>query len=240
MKNCLLFMIIFLLSVSCLDNLPQEISLGSYLTNREVVLDNIIACAASNQNDGLVSVFLYPRSGATNVQYFEAPPGTTDKNDFDVYETVVSTLLDVFNGFLKKFEVVIEEEKWVIVSFEEDGKIHLSNPIRIKNRTKPTEYIASNVVIEQNTIDPLITWDDGLYDDTRIYFQIVSDVDENLISGTYTFDSFFTYYNLDNVVLNITPGTPPDLQFNMTYGFTLLAVSEDNWVNFFSVKSFVP
>jgi len=238
MKKYVLFIVA--LTLSCSKDELQETSLASYLANREVVLEGVIACAASNQNDNLVSVFLYPRPGVTSIRYFAAPPGAMDKNNFDGYEPIAAPLLDVFNGFMKKFEVAIEEEKWVIVSFEEDNRVYLSNPIRIKNQTKPTEYLSSNVVIEQNTINPLIVWEDGTYDDTRIYFQVVSDVDENFISGTYTFDRSFTYYDLDNVVLNITPGTPPDLQFSTTYGFTLLAVSADNWVNLFSVKSFTP
>lgn len=207
--------------------------LGSYLTNREVILDTSIACAATNQNDELVSVYFYPRPGVTNIRYFEAPPGAIDKNDFDVYEPVTASLLDIFNGFLKKFEVTIVEEKLVIVSFEEDNKVHLSNPIKINSRTKPTEYISSNISIEAGTINPWITWENGLYDDTNVNFQVITDANNNLISGTYTFDSFFTYYDLANVVLNSTAGTPQDLQLNNTFGFSLLAVSEDNRVNLF-------
>ncbi|WP_099574585.1 hypothetical protein [Maribacter sp. 4U21] len=126
------------------------------------------------------------------------------------------------------------------MSFEEDGKIHLSNPIRIKNKRKPTEYIATNVSVESNTINPLISWEDGLYDDTKIYFQVITDANNNLISGTYTFDRFFRFYELDNVVLNITPRTPDSLQPCLTYGITLLAISEDNWVNLFSTRNFTP
>lgn len=228
------------LLLSCSDDVPEDNSLASYIGNNEIVLDNVIACAASNQNDVLVSIFLYPRSGVTNIQYFEAANDNIDKNDFDAYEVKASSLLDVFNGYLKKFEVEIDKEKWVIVSFEEDGRIHLSNPIRIKNESKPTEYISKNINIESNTINPLINWENGLYDDTRIYFQVITDVSDNLISGTYTFENFFKFYELNNVVLNITPGTPESLESSKTYGFTLLAVSEDNWVNLFSFKNFVP
>jgi len=55
-----------------------------------------------------------------------------------------------------------------------------------------------------------------------------------LLSATYTFDKMFQYYKLDNVVLNVTEEEPPNLVVNDTHGFTLLAVSEDNWVNLFS------
>lgn len=238
MKKTLFYCCLFLMS--CSNDEPENATLGSYLESREVVVDNVIACAASNQADDLVSVFLYPRAGATNISYFEAISDAIDKNDFDGYEPIAAPLSDVFNGFMKKFDVAIAEEKWVIVTFEEDNQIHVSNPIRIKNLTKPTEHSTLNATIEENSSTPLITWEDGLYDDTRIYFQVISDADDHLLSGTYTFDRFFRYYDLDNVVLNITPGMPPALQPNTSYGFTLLAVSEDNWVNLFVTRNFVP
>ena len=226
--------------MSCSNDELELNTLATYLNTSDVVLDNVIACAASNETDDLVSVFLYPRPDASNIKYFEATSDTIDKNNFESYEPIDAPVSDVFNGFMKKFDVAIAEEKWVIVTFEEDNKIHVSNPIRIKNLSKPTEYTAANVNIQENSTAPLITWEDGLYDDTRIFFQVISDADNNLLSGTYTVDQFFRYYELDNVVLNITPSTPPNLQPNSAYGFTLLAVSEDNWVNLFSVSSFVP
>ena len=48
----------------------------------------------------------------------------------------------------------------------------------------------------------------------------------------------FQYYKLDNVVLNVTRETPPALQLGMNYGFTLMGVSEDNWVNLVIEKNF--
>ena len=59
------------------------------------------------------------------------------------------------------------------------------------------------------------------------------------LSGTYTFDTHFQYYNLDNVVLNITEGTPPNLTKGVQYKFTVMDVSEDNWVNTIFVAPFI-
>lgn len=238
MKKQLFYSFLFLMS--CSNDELELTTLATYLNTSDVVLDNVIACAASNETDDLVSVFLYPRPDASNIKYFEATSDTIDKNNFESYEPIDAPVSDVFNGFMKKFDVAIAEEKWVIVTFEEDNKIHVSNPIRIKNLSKPTEYTAANVNIQENSTTPLITWEDALYDDNRIYFQVISDADNNLLSGTYTFDLFFRYYELDNVVLNITPSTPPNLQPNGMYGFTLLAVSEDNWVNLFAETKFAP
>jgi hypothetical protein len=218
----------------------MENTLASVILDKEIVLDNVIACAASNEDNELVSIFLYPRPGATNIKFYENNKANADKNNFEDYDIAEAPLLDVFNGFLKKFEVAIDNEKWVLVSFEEEGKVHISNPIRIKVKSKPTEYISSNVAVDVAGVMPVFSWKDGIYDDTKIYFQVLADNQNNLISGTYTFEKLFKFYNLENVVLNITPGTPVGLKPQTNYSFSLLAVSEDNWVNLFSVKEFSP
>ncbi|MFS4417561.1 hypothetical protein [Maribacter sp. 2307ULW6-5] len=241
MKKKITFLLAVGLVMSCHnEEFPQDDSLAGYLANAEVQMGNVIACAASNQNNGLVSVFLYPRPGATNIRYFEARDGAVARDNFSAYEAVEAPLLDVFNGFLKKFEVSLTNEKWVLVSFEEAGRVHLSNPIKIKNATRPTEYATNKVQVEANTLAPLITWEEGRYDDTVIYFQVVADANGSLISGTYTTDTFFRFYDLDNVVLNITPSAAPQLQDGQVYGVTLMGVSEDNWVNLFATQGFVP
>lgn len=232
--------IIALLILSCSTDAENILAptLDSSLASKEVVLDNVIACAASNADDEFISVFFYPRPNTSNFRYFETEDATFDKNDFDNYIPVDFPIRDVFNGFLKKFEVAAVNEKWVIVAFDEGGKTHLSNPIRLKQNTRPTEYISRNVAVEAATNMPSFEWQEGRYNDTKIYFHVISDAANNLLSGTYTFERNFQYYNLDNVVLNVTQGTPPTLKLGATYNFTLLGVSEDNWVNLFSEVPF--
>ncbi len=220
------------------DQLDGEGTLKAIVDGSETVLDNVIACAASNKDDNRVSVFLYPRDGSTNLRYFETDNAQVDKNDFGNYVEKTPPLLDVFNGFLKKFERAVSTEKWVIVSFEEEGKRHLSNPIRLKQNTKPTEYLPQNISIDASTATPSFSWTDGAHQGTKIYFQVVSDAEGDVLSGTYTFERNFRYYELDNVVLNVTKGVPPALKKDTSYTFSLLAVSEDNWVNLFSEVNF--
>jgi len=236
-RFCSLIIIFFFVSCST-DTLSEEETLNTILGFKDIVLDNVISCAASNKDDKLVSVFLYPRPGATNIQYFETSNDLVDKNNFDNYTLHEYPLTDVFNGYLKKFEVESLNEKWVIVSFDEDGKTHLSNPIHLKQQSKPTQYLPQNIMVDASSGMPFFSWQDGLYNDTAIYFQVVSDAQGNLLSGTYTFDRTFTYYKLDNVVLNITKSTPPVLSDGNPYEFTLMGVSEDNWVNQFSIIEF--
>lgn len=228
----------FILSCST-DALNVEETLNDSLSSKQIVRDNVIACAASDNGDSnAISVFFYPRPGATNIQYFETVDASVDKNNFDNYLPVMVPISDVFNGYLKKFEIATDIEKWVIVSFDEAGQTHLSNPIRLKQNSKPTEYLPQNIATNTSSNMPNFSWQDGRYTDTKIYFQVVSDVGNNLLSGTYTFDKQFQYYSLDNVVLNITKGIPPTLKTASSYDFTLMGVSEDNWVNLFSVVSF--
>jgi len=228
--------IIAFLILSCSTDAENILAttLDSAIASKEVVVDNVIACAASNSDDDLISVFFYPRPSTTNFRYFETVDESVDKNDFENYIPVEFPIRDVFNGFLKKFEVSTNNEKWVIVAFDEGGKTHLSNPIRLKQNTKPTEYTSQNIAVEASTNMPSFSWQDGRFSDTKIYFHVVSDAVNNLLSGTYTFERNFQYYNLDNVVLNVTQGTPPVLKSGSSYNFTLLGVSEDNWVNLFS------
>lgn len=231
--------IVFLIASCSTDMNNRDATLQEALSDTDIVRDNVIACAASNENDDLVSVFFYPRDGASNFQYYETSGIDVDKNDFDNYFGLELATTDVFNGYLKKFEIALSEEKWVIVSFEEAGKIHLSNPIRIKHMTKPTEYLPEAVTVEQEIEGmPKFTWNDGSYTDTAIYFQVVSRQNGDLLSGTYTYDKAFQFYDTQNVVLNITKGSPSALKVNTSYGFTMLAVSEDNWVNQLSEINF--
>ncbi len=240
-KNYLFSFFLVLSALSCdSEDSPNidVITLSSVLLDRESVPDNVIACAASNEDSKTVSVFLYPREGATNISYYETESLDLDKNDFSLYTKRTGNLIDVFNGYLLKYEITPEQEKWLIVTFEEEGKIHLSNPIRLKQNSKPTEYLPENIMVQPKGTMPAFTWVDGMFKDSKIYFHVVSNENDDLLSGTYTFDKFFQYYKLDNVVLNITEEEPPTLEIGPNYNFTLLAVSEDNWVNLFSIVPF--
>ncbi len=222
------------------DALQEDVNiLENSLAGKKFVTDNVIACAALNQNDDNISIFFYPRPGVTNIQYFETENVEVDKNNFENYAAVIIPLQNVFNGYLQKFDVTAVVEKWAIVAFDEDGKTHLSNPIRLKQLTKPTEYLPQNLSVIEPSNTAIFSWEDGRYDDTEIYFQVVSDAQDNFISGTYTFEKMFQFYNLENVVLNITKGTPNPLKEGSTYRITLMGVSEDNWVNLIAEKQFV-
>ncbi len=235
--------VLFLGILSCKnddDALIADDSLASLVKNNTIRVDNVIACASGSDDPAIIVAYVYPRSGATDIRYYETESINDDKNDYQKYTHVPIESTDFFNGYLKKFTRTITEEKWVIITFFENNELHLSNPIRLKHLTKPTEF--SNNVIVNSTIEgmPVFTWENGIFKDNKIYFQIISDIENELLSGTYTFEKQFQYYKLDNVVLNITQEPPPELNSMNQYGFTLMGVSEDNWVNLFVEKNFTP
>lgn len=234
--------IILLVLVGCssdeVQQDPSNITLAMTLEGRQVVASNVIACAASERDPAIVSVFLYPRPNVKNIRFFETVSTDVERNDLEAYREVTHPLMDVFNGYLLKYEIVPEREKWVIVTFEEDGIVSTSNPIRLKQSTTPTEYLPQNVSVDDTSNMPIFSWVDGAFENSIIYFQVISDENSNLFSGTYTVQQRFQYYNLDNVVLNITREEPPELKTDELYRFSLLAVSEDNWVNLFAEVDF--
>ncbi|MBA6156903.1 hypothetical protein H3Z83_10280 [Tenacibaculum sp. S7007] len=136
-----------------------------------------------------------------------------------------------FNGYLGRFVRNSTEDVWCIVTYKSSGKFHKSNPIRLKSQSKPTEWTDKVTIDESESLTPKFLWDDGIVKENRIYFQVITDADNNLLSGTYTYDKWFQYYKLSNVVLNITRETPPNLIKENNYDFTMMGVSEDNWVN---------
>jgi len=217
------------------DNLSADIE-ASGLT---VVRDNVIACAASSPDDpNEVFVFAYLRPGATNLKlYASIDTSIEDKNDFSNYQfTGEGGINDFFNGFLKQYILDLQEEIWVIVSFEEDGQIHTSTPIRLKQLEKPTVWSDQISVDQSESLMPEFSWD--VISDSAIYFHVVSDINNNALSGTYTIDTTFQYYKLDNVVLNVTIGAPPALIPNDQYQITVMGVSGDNWVGAVQQKVF--
>lgn len=225
---------------SCAEDNDDDINktLAHYIEGKTIELGGVIACAASDETSGDVLTFYYPEEGATNIYFYQTESVDVDSNDFLNYSRVSLISTPFFNGYLGRFTQVAPKEKWIIITFELEGEIKISNPIRSKQITKPTVW-SDDITINQNESGmPKFNWTDNAVGDNAIYFQVLSDDQNNLLSGTYTFDNFFQYYDTENVVLNITTQPPPNLIINSNYNFTLMDVSEDNWVNWVVQKSF--
>ena len=239
MKN-VIFVTLTLLTLSCRENLDlQENILADYLqlnANRE--LADLVACAGGKADGWLglssepTDVLFYPIQGATDFRYFEAE-SIADSSNFSKYIAKDLNSEPVFNGYLWKFNnTAFSGERIGIVTYKTPGKIHVCSPIRLKTNVKPTEVNSDLVEIIENGTTPSFIWEDGLIPENIIYFQVISDAANNLISGTYTVEKAFTFYDLSNVVFNITDTTfTPTLAPNQNYKFTMMGVSDDNWVN---------
>ena len=241
MKRTLIIVTLLLASCSSDDtnNLQADISLSSYIEDRTFETGAVIACSGNDIADpNNVEVYFFPESNSENFRLFQTNSSSLDSNDFSSYNVLTTEDEPFFNGTLRKFVGVFDSERWFIVSYEIDGKIKLSNPIRIKQMTQPTLFSEDILVNQEQLQMPIFSWD--IYSEAKnaIFFQVVSTVDDDLISGTYTFENQFQYYNTSNVVLNITEGTPPNLIIGQTYNFTVMDVSEDNWVNQILVTQF--
>ncbi|WOD44445.1 hypothetical protein [Hwangdonia lutea] len=230
-----------LIFTSCLKDTDDDLrhTLEAYILNKPFEIGAVIACAASDENTNEILTFYYPEIGATNIRFYETENAQVDKNEFSNYTQIVIPSEPFFNGYLGKFTQSSANEKWIIVTFERQGEIKISNPIRSKQNIKPTVWNDAVSINQDVSTMPSFTWEDDAFGDNAIYFQVVSDAQNNLLSGTYTYDNHFQYYNTSNVVLNITTQlTPPPLITGNNYNFTLMDVSEDNWVNWVILKTF--
>ena len=237
---------------SCSDQLIlnnpsiEESSLKEYIElNNTLEIVDLVACAGGSKNGLLGSaleptdVLFYPVVGASDFRYFETE-NIVDSTTFSQYVEKKLEDIALYNGYMRKFNnFPFVDERMGIVTYKTPGKLHISNPIRLKTNTKPTEVNEDLLIVEENGIMPSFTWTDGIIDENIIYFQAISDNDNNFISGTYTIDKEFTFYDLSNVVFNITDTTSvPRLNPNSEYTITLMGISEDNWINVYMEKSF--
>ena len=247
MKN-LIPLLIMLLAISCDRDPALDADVLADYMELNVSLQigsDIVACAGGNENGLLGSdieptdVVFYPIEGATEFRYFEAE-NVADSANFSKYIAKELDQEALFNGYLRKFNnTPFSGEKMGIVTYKTPGKIHKCNAIRLKTNVKPTEVNHDLIEFDENGVTPSFTWSSGIINENFIYFQVISDLDGNLISGTYTVDTEFTFYDLSNVVFNITDTTStPALEPNKNYKFSLMGVSDDNWINLFGETIF--
>ena len=242
-----IFISISLLLCSCTkETILNEQVLADYIElNSTLESADLVACAGGTATGFLGSVMeptdvmFYPIEGATDFRYFEAE-NVADSSNFSKYLAKELNSEPLFNGYLWKFNnEPFSGERMGVVTYKTPGKLHVCTPIRQKTYVKPTETNAALIEVFENGDTPSFSWVDGAIKENVIYFQVISDLEGNLISGTYTFEQTFTFYDLSNVVFNITTAnSTPVLETNKNYKFTLMGVSEDNWVNLFAEKEF--
>lgn len=251
-KHFLYFLLISFLFLSCKkDDVSQLTTTLQSLIEEQSSLtpfNELVACAAGGQEgfmdeeDFPLSMFFYPELNASNFKYYETENSDNDPNDLNLFLEKNVSHEPLFNGFLRRFILPKpEKDVWARVSFVANDTLWYCKPVRLKYFEKPTQYAPELCQIDlSNSVEPIFNWQDGTADDNFIYFQVISDENNDALSGTYTNDLFFQYYYLDNVVFNVTrAGQVKPLQIGATYNFTLMGVSSDNWVNLIMDKNFV-
>jgi len=243
----LVFSLIFL--SNCKKDEPV-LSLQQYISENPTLtpFNELIACAAGGQSgfldnpDAPLNMFFYPLPNATDFKYYETQNTSDDSSDLSLFFEKDIEDVPVFNGFLRRYPLPPpSQDVWGRVSFIANDTLWYCKPVRYKTIEKPSQYAPELCEVNLNEpLNPIFTWQDGTVDENIIYFQIVSDKDGNALSGTYTTDQFFQFYELGNVVLNVTPpNNTPTLETGETYDFTLMGVSADNWVNLIIDKTFI-
>ena len=245
MKYLLIFSLATALLFSCKKEEIATLKTELENSGAKVSEEYIIACAAG-MRDGFmgdaahpVSMSFYPVAGATNFRYFETVGNNTDEMDYGQYEEVIVNSVPVFNGYLRRFPLKRATNRWGIVTYEVNGETRICDPVHIKVNFQQTVWSPNRITITENGVTPEFRWQSYPIFENAIHFNVVSDSNNNLISGTYTQDTNWSFYDLSNVTLNIRDVNPaPSLNPNSKYTFTLMSVSDDNWVTTFGQKEF--
>ena len=244
MKHSVFFSLIIALFLTGCDKNEMEISfknlqeLMQHYNYNEA--DEVIACAGNNRDSDSVNIFFYPEAEAKDFRYFEAPLGINE-NDYINYKQHSTDPKLLLNRYLKAFKRDGATEAWGIVTFMLNGKLHASNPIRLKQLHKKTEYNNSLLTIDfLDPTSPKFTWGDGQLMENEIFYEIVMDKNKEVLSATYTYDREYKYYDVLNVVLNLTnPSPPKEITTGEEYIIAVMGVSIDNWINLFIEKPFI-
>lgn len=227
------------------DKITELSDLEKYVTSySSLEKDFLIACAAGTNTTFMgssetpIAIFYYKKDGVSDIQLFE----TTDAayTDFSKYKRANLTNVNMFNGRMGRFlSPAFTSSKWFIVTYVTSNKLHVSDPIQIKSASYPTVDITNQIAITENGVTPSFDWQTDNVSGNVIYFSLVSDLQENFISGTYTAIKNWTYYDLTNVTLNVTPTENPSLLPDTSYNYVNMGVDEENWVRSFGSKMFM-
>jgi hypothetical protein len=238
----IVFLLICISVCSCSEDTDIIVprNLQEYIDeNSNVGEETIFAYAANaSSNTSLAYIFYYPEEGASDIRYYELTAATLDETIFENYRrrSLVST--EVFGGKLQRFSRSGSSESWCLVTYVIQGVLRISEPIKLNNTSKSTAYSDDVSINYKTTIEPNFTWEDGARNESVIYFQVISDEEENFISGTKTADTFFQYY--DETTDNINTTAPKNLVEDEVYNFTMMGIGEDNWVNILIEEQFIP
>mgnify|MGYP001038425303 FL=1 len=245
-KKVIFLFVLALFSACASDNdeiVPRN--LGDFIETIPVSnLGGVIAYAANSEGrDDLNYIFYYPEPGAKDIRYYEAINASIDPLDFSQYRRQVLTVENVFGGKLARFvRDNNETERWCLVTYFLNGVLQISNPILLKNRTQPTQWKDNLAIDYPRPLNPFFSWTDFETLNNDVYFQAIFETEANeFVSGTYTEEQAFSFYDTTNVMFDINLTTPENLKVDTEYSITVMGVNQtDNWVNLVIQETFVP
>jgi len=208
--------------------------------------EDLPICAAGGHSglldDAAVSMILKPHYlGISDLRYYESASADIDPQDLSQFIEKSAEEEALFNGFLHRFKLSApKNDYWARVSFIANDTLWYCKAVKVKFHEQASVFNADWCSVDLNEpTEPRFVWEEGTTSNNIIFFHVISDQNGQAISGTYTRDLTFQFYDLSNVVLNVThPDTNPILLPNDNYQFTLMGVSEDNWVNLIIQKDF--
>ncbi|MFL3660527.1 MAG: hypothetical protein ACI6PN_02130 [Polaribacter sp.] len=208
-------------------NLEEYITINA---DKEITATRAFAGTA-NGNKGETYIYFEPIGAAFDFRYYETEDTSVSPSDFSNYKRRSLTDISQFDGEFRRFSHSSAAEVWCLVTYISEGKLHISAPIRTKNQTRQTEWKTTVAIDNTTTLKPVFTWLDTSDAESETYFQVFTKKDASLLSGTFTVENTFQYYNEDNIIGKIHTGTPEELVLDEDYKFFLFGISSDNWIN---------
>ena len=240
----IIFLLVCISVFGCSEDTDISVArnLQEYIDENSNVEENsIFACAANAaSNTSLAYIFYYPEDGASDIRYYELTDASLDKNNFTNYRRESLNSQAVYGNKLGRFSRFSSVENWCLITYVIGGVLRISDPIKLNNTSKPTVYSDDVSINYKTTLEPNFTWEDSATSESIRYFQVFTDEEDTFISGTYTEDTFFQYYDETNVTLNINDAIPADLVADEIYNFSTLGIDADNWVNIIIEEQFIP
>ena len=229
------------------DKVADPNSLQAFIDDSDhtTISRTLYACAAGNTTEFLgyvdlpVSIFFYPFPGASDYNYFESTSTAIDTADFKQYQKKSLQGLPVFKGKLQRFlSPSYDEERFGVITYRVGTVLHISEPIQLRPKASPTADIDEDIAVNVSGTYPNFDWSEINVPANTIYFSVITDSDNNFVSGVYTTDDYWQFYDEYNIVLDVNENTIPVLNPNTSYKFVHMGVDDENWVHSYGERVF--
>jgi hypothetical protein len=189
-----------------------------------------------------ISVFYLPPENSTEYKYFESDKYNINVNDLTTfYEKKLESIAEFSGSFIRFLHPSLDFPRWARISCKKNGQILISNAFMINTMSDSTKYCPGLLAFDfDRPTQPLFSWYNDTIPGTSMYLQLLSGADQEIISGTFTTDHYFQFYDLSNVIRNIHDVTPlPVLTKGQICTFTLMGLGPDYWVEMMSDTTFM-